>query len=478
MSREHAVEMQALSGTHPFRDGELHDGICPDPSSHASAASHERPCRRRAGVATGHLLAALVLLLDGCGMQALWGSWVRRLHPNEVQALGIIGGNVTTGRAGDGPIVVVAARGPHAEVVDVFVLERAGYYYFVLPRGTYRIAAFVDRSRDRTYRANDDPAAYYGAPTDVRLAAGRNAGELDIHIPSEPGDRLDFSVAPADVAKQRTHDLPPIRLGEIVHLDDPRFSAANSKLGVWRPVEFLFDVGAGIYLLDPFDPTKLPVLFVHGVGGEPSSWRYLLDHLDRTEVQPWILHYPTGLDLDVTAHAMDRWVHALVERYGFRRLAVVAHSAGGLVARAAIEAMANDGDAGMVALLVTISTPWGGQPEAATGVKHSPVVRPMWTDLAPDSKFLEALFRTSLPGSPFYLFYGHHGVSHKSAEPNDGVVPVSSALASPAERAATEVVGFDETHQSILTSQLVLQKLNALLAGSGSPSPNVSSSRR
>jgi pimeloyl-ACP methyl ester carboxylesterase len=175
---------------------------------------------------------------------------------------------------------------------------------------------------------------------------------------------------------------------------------------------------------------------------------------------------------------MDRWVHALVERYGFRRFAVVAHSAGGLVARAAIEAMANDGDAGMVALLVTISTPWGGQPEAATGVKHSPVVRPMWTDLAPDSKFLEALFRTSLPGSPFYLFYGHHGESHKSAEPNDGVVPVSSALASPAERAATEVVGFDGTHQSILNSPLVSQKLNALLAGSGSPSPNVSSSRR
>jgi hypothetical protein len=101
----------------------------------------------------------------------------------------------------------------------------------------------------------------------------------------------------------------------------------------------------------------------------------------------------------------------------------------------------------------------------------------MWTDLAPDSKFLEALFRTSLPGS-FYLFYGHQGESSKSAEPNDGVVPVSSALAPPAERAATEVVGFDETHESILESALVSQKLNALLAGCGSPSPSVSSSRR
>jgi hypothetical protein len=98
--------------------------------------------------------------------------------------------------------------------------------------------------------------------------------------------------------------------------------------------------------------------------------------------------------------------------------------------------------------------------------------------MAPHSKFLETLFRTSLPGSAFYLFYGYHGDSNKSTGPNDGVVPVSSELASPAERAATEVVGFDETHQTILQSPLVSQKLNALLAGSGSPLPNVSSSRR
>ena len=78
--------------------------------------------------------------------------------------------------------------------VDTFILDRPGDYFFVVSPGTYEIAAFVDRSRDFTYAPEQDPAAYYGAPTPVQVAAGQKVGGLDLHTPSEPGVRLDFPI--------------------------------------------------------------------------------------------------------------------------------------------------------------------------------------------------------------------------------------------------------------------------------------------
>ena len=62
-----------------------------------------------------------------------------------------------------------------------------------------------------------------------------------------------------------------ISLGEEVNIDDPRFTEENASIGLWMPHHFLKKIGAGIYFLDPFDPNKIPVLFVHGVSGNPNQ---------------------------------------------------------------------------------------------------------------------------------------------------------------------------------------------------------------
>lgn len=54
---------------------------------------------------------------------------------------------------------------------------------------------------------------------------------------------------------------------EIVTLDDPRFSLENGRLGLWEPIQFLRTVGGGVFFLEPFDPEKIPVILVHGLGG-------------------------------------------------------------------------------------------------------------------------------------------------------------------------------------------------------------------
>jgi pimeloyl-ACP methyl ester carboxylesterase len=406
-------------------------------------------------------LLAAVLLLDGCKFYGLKKDVAR------FNALGLIGGHVSRAQDDDAPIIVLlTTSAAPTKVLDSFVLERPGAYFFVVPAGTYQIAAFVDRKRDFTYAPDQDPAVFYGAPTVVEVAAGQKVAGLDLHIPPAPGVRLDFPiVALEQFGKRGTRAIPPVEIGDIVSLDDPRFAPENGTLGMWQPVEFLFDVGAGFYFLQEYDPRKVPVLFVHGVGGTPRDWTYLIEHLDRTKFQPWVLFYPSGGDLDLMARGSARWLGTLAARYELRHVIIVAHSMGGLVSRATINELTNNGSGGLLALFVSISSPWNGYGAAASGAEHSPVVMPMWTDMAPGSAFLKGLFATPLPPQcPYDLFFSYAGHSLLMGQANDGVVALSSELARPAQQAAQKVYGFDATHMTILDSAEVSQTLNSLLS--------------
>ncbi len=405
------------------------------------------------------LLVAAFVTASGCAMV--------RLHRDvtRLEGMALLGGHVSGG-PGDAPIIVVlTAAGSPGTLVDTYLLARPGPYFFQVPAGRYRIAAFVDANGDATYQPETEAAAYYGAPSDVVAAPGQRLADLDLRVGGVSHVRLDFPISVPDLGKRASKDLPAISLGEVVSLDDPRFSAANGKLGLWQPVEFLFKVGGGYYFLEPFDEHKIPVLFVHGAGGEPGYFRDLVAHLDHRRFQPWLLYYPSGLDLDATARGAARWMGVLAGRNHFTRLVVVAHSMGGLVARAMINDMVTNGDGGLVALFVSLSTPWNGHSGAAYGL-DAPVVMPMWTDMAPGSDFLRRLFATPLPkGCPYDLLFSYRGRSLVEGRANDGVVELSSELAPAAQAAAARIYGFDETHMSILASPEVARTLDAVLDG-------------
>src|SRR5262249_13877076 len=130
--------------------------------------------------------------------------------------------------------------------------------------------------------------------------------------------------------------FPAPQVGTIVDLSDRRFSNENAKLGLWDPLRFLFDVGAGVYFLEEDDAQKIPVLFVHRARGNPGNWRYLVSQTARRRFQPWLVYYPTAPDLALIARMLVRTLAALQVKYQFPRLILVAHSMGGLVTRAAI----------------------------------------------------------------------------------------------------------------------------------------------
>lgn len=105
----------------------------------------------------------------------------------------------------------------------------------------------------------------------------------------------------------------------------------------------------GIYLHEPYDPTKIPVLMVHGLRSSPATWRDLLNGLRndpdiRERYQFWMFYYPTGLPIARSASYFRRTLadaRGLLDPEGtnepMRHMVVLGHSMGGLLTKAVLQ---------------------------------------------------------------------------------------------------------------------------------------------
>jgi pimeloyl-ACP methyl ester carboxylesterase len=357
-------------------------------------------------------------------------------------------------------IVVAAVRDGDGRkvVVDRQVLARPGPFGFILPHGRYDLVAF-EAGDGRAGR----PARWGRREVDADVSSQtRVIDDQDIELSAAtpvPPDLADGLSGAAMATKRFRPDL-----GAIADLEQPIFSASWGEKGLWEPMTFIRNARGGVFFLEKYDAAKTPVLFVHGAGGSPQDWRRFFDHLDRSRFQPWFYYYPSGIPLNGSAYWLNRIVDALHERYGFERLAVTAHSMGGLVASRFIALNSNVDKHDYVKLLVTLSTPWAGVASAQVGIDYAPAVIPSWVDVAPASKFLATLHGDPLPpGVAFYLFFSHRGGGRAMSPGSDGVVTLASQLDDWAQRQAKGVFGFDADHDGILSDPQVLARYNALL---------------
>jgi len=218
---------------------------------------------------------------------------------------------------------------------------------------------------------------------------------------------------------------------------------------------------ARIFFLERYDPARIPVVFVYGMMGTPTQFEALVAGLDRSKFQPWIFHYRTGDRLDASAEALWRGLTLARRPFSARRVILVAHSMGGLVARRALNLWMNDAAGSQterVPCFVTIASPLGGHPAAARGAA-APRGVPAWTDLAPGSAFLRSLYTQPLPDSVRYFLATATGQDGTT----DGVVPVVNQLPQGAIAEADQQSAYPSTHVAVLSDAGVLRDVHAFL---------------
>lgn len=101
----------------------------------------------------------------------------------------------------------------------------------------------------------------------------------------------------------------------------------------------------GLYMLEPFDPKKMPVVMVHGLWSSPITWMEMYNDLRsdpqvRDHYQFWFYLYPTGQPFWVSATQMRedlakmrREVDPSRQDPALDEMVLVGHSMGGLISK-------------------------------------------------------------------------------------------------------------------------------------------------
>lgn len=341
--------------------------------------------------------------------------------------------------------------------LDTFAIE-SGF-------GVYFLVAFEDLN-DNLSHDDNEPLGCYGQPSEIGVDASSTATTLlgrDISL--QPTSTGCGAVSGRMTLSPENLSNSFVKIGQVASFDDPMMARENGAMGYWEPLSFVRKIGFCLLFQQPYDPRKVPVVFVHGALGTPLDWKNIVDRLDHNRFQPWFFYYPTGIPLEKSARALDVMVMDLYRRYGFQEMHVVAHSMGGLVARSFILQNHYLGQQTFVKKFVSISSPWNGHILTAKGVERAPEAIPSWHDMVPDSPFIQGLFKHELPPSlAYYLLFSYKGDCSLFLANNDGAVELSSELDGRAQNEAKKTVGFNKDHDSILSDTQVHTQINSLLS--------------
>ncbi len=359
---------------------------------------------------------------------------------------------------GTGHVYVLLFRftGTSLEALSRQLLPENGNYLFEMLPGKYTVGAFLDSDGDGK-RGDGEWTSYLGEEHRTATLIEMKIGQSKV----APVLRLKgVLVQVPEIPVVANFSASVTNIGKVASLNDARFSMENSSIGLWRPADFLNTVGAGLFMLQEFESGKIPVIFVHGINGSPVDFLEPVTSLDRDQFQAWVLHYPSGVRLDMISDYFVQAVDQLQATHHFNEFYVVAHSMGGLMTRSFVHKYEQANGAASLSLLVTVNSPLYGIDSAAIGVKTSPLVLPVWRDVATNSDYVQRVHAKAWPsGIPYHLIF-----SYQAGEEGDGVVPLRSQLSRSLQREARKIYGFNAEHSAILKDPDFIAQLNQILS--------------
>jgi pimeloyl-ACP methyl ester carboxylesterase len=413
-------------------------------------------------------LCLLPLSLIGCGSSTNYlGFWkkqralktefkeepsadvLRELRPEDAY---LLVGRVSLNKDHKGPILVVAVtdKFKEKEIVAARILQDPVHFYQVyLPEGAYDLYFFADLDGNRLFDASEMVGQTSGRAISVTSTAITNgltcqgpSLSLDVNHPTNSD--LAISVA--------VKDLPYV----FESLDDEFFDPKYGGMGLYNPKEFIAHTQRYFFALEKLDPNKTLVVFVHGVGGTPRDFKYLVEGLDKKHYQPWFFYYMSGMPLQKLGSLLADVLSLgnTTKAFHYSRLIVVAHSMGGLVALSGLNELCANSAPPYLKGYISFDSPYGGVVDAKKGVESAPAVVPSWRDVATGSDFLERLYQGKAIGYvPFYLFFGY-----ETGKSSDGTITLQSQLDPRVHFNAFKSYGFNATHVGILNNEQARQK--------------------
>lgn len=209
--------------------------------------------------------------------------------------------------------------------------------------GAVEVAQRVDLNRTTPFLARAHPfaatavlhpdlAAWFGGP-----------------VPEVGGDRLELidpwrvdrvAIGPHTVRLAADFDAPMAQL---------RASTGGERLGYLgflRPGNF--EEGQGLYVFEPYQPGKIPVVLVHGLLSSPVGFAQMINDLradPRIEgrYQFWVYAYPTGNNFLRSARGLRAGLDRAVATFdpggvdpAMRQMVLLGYSMGGLIVKAQV----------------------------------------------------------------------------------------------------------------------------------------------
>jgi pimeloyl-ACP methyl ester carboxylesterase len=140
----------------------------------------------------------------------------------------------------------------------------------------------------------------------------------------------------------------------------------------------------GLYMLQPYDPDRIPLIFVHGLISTAQMWRNVVNEIEmdpalRGRFQCWVFNYPTGNPVAYSALRFREELAREEKLHGFPHgFILVGHSMGGIVSRmqaATVDRAAWDRTAPSVATRLFTAAPAGGLVRQALIFNANPNLR-------------------------------------------------------------------------------------------------------